>query len=128
SFAQAAPPPPPSPQPSPSSGNGRGPTVSTHTAIPTNGQGGAQTGPTGTTARHSYPHGNQPKGTKVAEFIYRDLKSAPYLRVDKYVTAQGDKSFPQYRLRTDSGSNAERTGPRYHSVCPNCWQRHRAQP
>src|SRR5262249_33588319 len=100
SFAQTAPPPPPPPpsQPLPSSGNGRGPTVSTHTAIPTNGQGSAQTGPTGTTARHSYPHGNQPKGTKVAEFIYRDLKSTPYLRVDKYVTAQGDKAFPQYRL------------------------------
>ena len=77
SFAQAAPPPPPPPPitdfpPSPSSGNGRGPTVSTPTAIPTNGQGGKQT--TSTTTHHSYPHSSQPKGTKVAEFIYRDLK------------------------------------------------------
>jgi len=99
SFAQTTPPPPPpitdSP-PSPSSGNGRGPTVSAPAAIPTNGQGGKQTA--SATTRHSYPHSSQPKGTKVAEYIYRDLKNAPYLKVDKYVTAQGDKAFPQYRF------------------------------
>src|SRR5262249_14059411 len=86
--------PPPSPPPSstPSNGNGRG-----------NGFAGfasstVHTTRASTTAHHSYPHSSQPKGTKVAEFIYRDLKGAPYLRVDKYVTAQGDKAFPQYRL------------------------------
>ena len=90
------PPPITNSRPAPSSEDTRGPTVSAATAIPTNGQGGRQTA--STTIRHSYPHSSQPKGTKVAEFIYRDLKGAPYLRVDKYVTAQGDKAFPQYRF------------------------------
>jgi DNA polymerase I-like protein with 3'-5' exonuclease and polymerase domains len=87
------PPPPPPPSPStPSSGNGRGNGFA--------GFAGSTTGATttSTTTRHGYPHSSQPKGTKVAEFIYRDLKGAPYLRVDKYVTAQGDKAFPQYRF------------------------------
>jgi DNA polymerase I-like protein with 3'-5' exonuclease and polymerase domains len=98
SPSSSSPPPPPpiadSP-PSPSSGNGRNPT-SAPTAATTNGKGNGHTG--STTTHHSYPHSDQPKGAKVAEFIYRDLKGAPYLRVDKHVTAQGDKAFPQYRF------------------------------
>jgi DNA polymerase I-like protein with 3'-5' exonuclease and polymerase domains len=99
SFAQTAPPPPPpiiDSAPSPSSGNGRDSTISATTVIPTNGQGSRQTN--FTTTHHGYPHSSQPKGIKVDEFVYRDLKGVPYLRVDKYVTAQGDKSFPQYRF------------------------------
>ena len=95
-----APPPitdsPPDSPPSPSSGNGRDPTSAPAATTTTNGQGGGHTSSTAT--HHSYPHSSQPKGAKVAEFIYRDLKGAPYLRVDKYVTAQGDKAFPQYRF------------------------------
>jgi len=113
SFAQTPPPPPPqsepppaspaTPQPSstPSNGNGRGNGFAGFTSF-ANSTGHTTTGTsttgTSTAAHHGYPHSSQPKGTKVAEFIYRDLKSAPYLRVDKYVTAQGDKSFPQYRF------------------------------
>jgi DNA polymerase len=63
------PPPPPSPT---SSGNGRAQSFD------------------------GYPHSSRASGCKVAEFIYRDMKGAPYLRVDKYVSATGEKSFPQY--------------------------------
>jgi DNA polymerase I-like protein with 3'-5' exonuclease and polymerase domains len=109
SFAQTPPPPPqsepppasplpspPLPPSTPSSGNGRGNGVGFTSTIGHSGNSGARA--TGTTAHHSYPHSSQPKGTKVAEFIYRSLKGTPYLRVDKYVTAQGDKAFPQYRF------------------------------
>jgi hypothetical protein len=43
-----------------------------------------------------YPHSEHASGTKVDEFVYRDLRGAPYLRVDKYRTAEGKKAFPQY--------------------------------
>jgi DNA polymerase I-like protein with 3'-5' exonuclease and polymerase domains len=90
--------PPPPPPSTPSNGNGRGNGFAGFTSsIGHSGNSAART--TGsTTTHHSYPHSSQPKGAKVAEYIYRDLKGAPYLRVDKYVTAQGDKAFPQYRF------------------------------
>jgi hypothetical protein len=45
-----------------------------------------------------YPHPERDDiGRKVGEFIYRDLKGAPYLKVAKYVTGDGEKHFPQYR-------------------------------
>jgi putative DNA primase/helicase len=45
---------------------------------------------------HSYPHGERETGHKVAEFVYRDLKGAPYLKVAKHKMKDGKKSFPQY--------------------------------
>jgi putative DNA primase/helicase len=45
---------------------------------------------------HGYPWGEREIGRKVAEFIYHDLKGAPYLKVVKHKTKQGRKSFPQY--------------------------------
>ena len=75
------PPPPPPPQPppppppedeKPASGNGR--------------------------AHDGYPWGERDIGRKVAEYIYRDLKGAPYLKVVRRMPGQGRKFFPQYHL------------------------------
>src|SRR5262249_22964674 len=80
------PPPPPSPPPSPPpGGNGRG-------------DNSGFDGDYRHERRDGYPHGERASGRKVTEFVYHDLKGAPYLRVEKYVSAQGDKSFPQYRF------------------------------
>ena len=62
-------------------------------------------------ARDDYPHGERETGRKVAEHIYPDLKSKPYLKVAKYVLANGKKSFPQYHLENGQWVKGKPEGP-----------------
>src|SRR5262249_14880888 len=62
-------------------------------------------------ARDSYPHGEREIGRKVAEHIYPDLKSKPYLKVAKYVLANRKKSFPQYHLENGQWVKGKPEGP-----------------
>src|SRR5262249_26271529 len=94
------PPPPPAPPPPPEeekppSGNGRG-SFDDFGEAP---KGGA------------YPHGERESGRKVAQYIYRDLKGRPYLKVATYVTSQGKKSFPQYHLENGQWVKGKPEGP-----------------
>jgi hypothetical protein len=60
---------------------------------------------------HGYPWGEREIGHKVAEYIYRDMKGAPYLKVAKYITKQGRKSYPQYHLENGSWMKGKPDGP-----------------
>lgn len=43
-----------------------------------------------------YPHGKSEHGEAVADYVYKDQHSEPYLLVVKYIQTDGRKSFPQY--------------------------------
>src|SRR5262249_48709145 len=58
-----------------------------------------------------YSHNDRTSGRKVATFIYRDLKGAPYHRVDKYMLASGRKAFPQYHLEAGQWVKGKPQGP-----------------
>jgi DNA polymerase len=95
-FDIPAPPiPPPSspsspPTPSPARGNGRG-----------NGFAG-----------DGYPASERDDvGQPVAEYIYRDLKGAPYLKVVKRRSKDGKKYFPQYHLEAGKWVKGKPDGP-----------------
>jgi hypothetical protein len=60
--------------------------------------------------RDGYPWGEREVGSKVAEFIYRDMKGAPYLKVVKRVTKQG-KSYPQYHWENGRWITGKPNGP-----------------
>jgi putative DNA primase/helicase len=60
--------------------------------------------------RDGYPWGEREVGSKVAEFIYRDMKGAPYLKVVKRVTKQG-KSYPQYHWGNGRWMTGKPNGP-----------------
>src|SRR5262249_54568632 len=62
-------------------------------------------------ARDDYPHGEREIGRKVAEYIYRDLKGKPYLKIAKYVLANKKKSFPQYHLENGQWVKGKPEGP-----------------
>ena len=61
---------------------------------------------------YGYPWGEDNINQEVAEFIYRDLKGAPYLKVVKHKTKPGRKSFPQYHWEngTLGKRQTQRTG------------------
>ena len=71
---------------------------STHS---TNGNGSAQ----------GYPCEENETDHKTAEFIYRDLKDTPYLKVAKYRTKAGKKSFPQYHWENGRWESGKPKGP-----------------
>jgi DNA polymerase bacteriophage-type len=50
--------------------------------------------------KDGYTKQKQTGGTKEAEFIYRTIDGAPYLRVDKMRRPDGKKYFPPYHLET----------------------------
>ena len=59
-----------------------------------------------------YPHGERDDvGRKVAEFFYRNIKGALYLKVVKRVTRSGKKSFPQYHLENGQWVKGKPDGP-----------------
>jgi DNA polymerase bacteriophage-type len=60
---------------------------------------------------HGYPWGERDIGHAAAEFIYRDLKGAPYLKVVKHKTKQGRKSFPQYHWDNGGWESGKPKGP-----------------
>jgi hypothetical protein len=59
-------------------------------------------------------------GQPVAEYIYRDMKGAPCLKVVKRRSNDGKKYFPQYHLRTENGSRENPTVQRFRIACPSC--------
>jgi putative DNA primase/helicase len=61
--------------------------------------------------RPSYPCGESETGHKVAEFVYRDLKGPPYLKVAKYRSKAGKKSFPQYHWENGQWEKGKPKGP-----------------
>jgi hypothetical protein len=69
---------------------------------PTRGNGQAGDG---------YPHGEHDFGRKAAEYIYRDLKGAPYLKIVKRVSKSGKKFFPQYHLENNQWVKGKPAGP-----------------
>jgi DNA polymerase I-like protein with 3'-5' exonuclease and polymerase domains len=63
--------------------------------------------------RDDYPHGERDDiGNKVAEYIYRNLKGAPYLKVVKRVNKSGKKTYPQYHLENGQWVKGAPDGPR----------------
>ena len=60
---------------------------------------------------HGYPWGEREVGAQVAEYIYRDMKGAPYLKVVKRVTKKGRKTYPQYHLENGSWVKGKPAGP-----------------
>jgi len=50
-------------------------------------------------------------GDPVAEYIYRDLKGAPYLKVVKRRSKDGKKYFPQYHLEAGKWVKGKPNGP-----------------
>jgi putative DNA primase/helicase len=60
---------------------------------------------------HGYPHGESETGRKVTEFIYFNIKGVPHLKVAKYKTKVGKKSFPQYRWENGRWENGKPNGP-----------------
>ena len=58
-----------------------------------------------------YPHGKNESGRKVAEYIYRDSKGAPYLKIVKRVPKQGRKYFPQYHVENGRWVLGKPKGP-----------------
>ena len=87
-------PPPPAP-PSPSTGNGRGDFEDFEEA------------------QDDYPHGERDDvGNKAAEYIYRNFKGAPYLKVIKRVSKSGKKTYPQYHLENGQWVKGAPDGPR----------------
>jgi AAA domain len=88
-------PPAASPPPSPR-GNGQG----TYSA--TNGA-----------CKHTgYPHSKRDDiGQKTAEYVYHNLKGAPYLKVVKRRSADGKKYFPQYRWENGHWVKGKPAGP-----------------
>jgi hypothetical protein len=52
----------------------------------------------GSSADQEYPCGEREVGRPETEFIYRDIRGAPYLKVCKRRTPDGKKYFPQYHL------------------------------
>jgi DNA polymerase I-like protein with 3'-5' exonuclease and polymerase domains len=103
-IAPTAPPiaPPPGPI-----GNG---TASASYATKTNGSAPHTAGGGGGT-NSGYPCGESETGHKVAEFIYRDLKGKPFLKVAKYRTKAGKKSFPQYHWGNGRWAKDKPKGP-----------------
>jgi hypothetical protein len=97
---QPPPPPPPPEDKNPSSGNGHGDfDVDDDTDDDAGGDG------------YGYPHGEREIGRKVAEFFYRNIKGALYLKVVKRVTKSGKNSFPQYHLENGQWVKGKPEGP-----------------
>jgi hypothetical protein len=59
-----------------------------------------------------YPWSTRERGRKVAEFIYRDIKGAPYLKVAKCVSKSGEKYCPQYHWEDGQWAKDAPTGPK----------------
>jgi hypothetical protein len=60
--------------------------------------------------RDGYPWGEREVGSKVAEFIYLDMRNAPYLKVVKRVTKNG-KSYPQHHWEDGGWAKGKPNGP-----------------
>ena len=60
---------------------------------------------------HGYPCEENETDHKIAEFVYRDLKGNPYLKVAKYRTKAGKKSFPQYHWENGRWETGKPKGP-----------------
>src|SRR5262249_16429113 len=59
-----------------------------------------------------YPHGERDDvGHKVAEYFYRNLKGALYLKVIKRVTKEGKKTYAQYHLENGQWVKGKPEGP-----------------
>lgn len=79
-------------------------------ARPTNGASAGGGKPTSGNG-HGYPWGEDNINQEVAEFIYRNLKGDPYLKVVKHKTKQGRKSFPQYHWENGRWESGKPKGP-----------------
>jgi putative DNA primase/helicase len=75
-----------------------------------NGRDKAAANDSNTRDRDGYPWGEREVGSKAAEFIYRDTRGAPYLKVVKRVTKKG-KAYPQYHMENGLWEKGKPNGP-----------------
>jgi hypothetical protein len=65
-----------------------------------------------TNKQDDYPHGEHNIGCKTSEYIYRDFKGAPYLKVVKRTSKQGKKYYPQFHLQNGQWVKGKPAGPK----------------